>query len=378
VKECDERAPGPQQIQPKKEKLAVPRKLLPLAVVLVLLFLVGPGVLAQVNSPKFSTVPLIPAGVGQLSSPDLNAIVRDDLFIKQSMDPDSADEDAVQTGPALTFPAPGPQTVGSAVAAATGFQGLSHLDQRLAGTGRYANTQGSLEPPDQGLAAGNGFVFEAINDALAVFDQRTGNRILGPTPLNQFFNLAPEVIRSTPLVFGDFVTDPRVYFDRPTQHWFVTALQIDINPVTGAFASRSHLLIAVSQTSDPTQAFNLFTIDTTNDGQNGTPADVICPCIGDQPLLGADANGFFVTTNEFHIPPQNPLLFNRAQIYAMSKQQLVQGQLPTVVHLGGLTAPGTARAFSVILVLAPTNHSWCTPSHCSTLVQGFVHTKLRA
>ena len=73
----------------------MPRKLLPLAVVLVLLFLVGAGVLAQVNSPKFSTVPLIPAGVGQLSSPDLNAIVRDDLFIKQSMDPDSADEDAV-------------------------------------------------------------------------------------------------------------------------------------------------------------------------------------------------------------------------------------------------------------------------------------------
>ena len=55
--------------------------------------------------------------------------------------------------------------------AATGFNGLSHLDQRNAGTGIYANTNPSMEPPDQGLCVGNGFVVEPINVALAVYNE---------------------------------------------------------------------------------------------------------------------------------------------------------------------------------------------------------------
>jgi len=55
----------------------------------------------------------------------------------------------------------------------------------------------------------------------------------------------------------------------------------------------------------------------------GTPN---CPCLGDQPLLGADANGFYVATNEFSIAGP-PLAFNGAQVYAMSKHALVEGNL---------------------------------------------------
>lgn len=57
-----------------------------------------------------------------------------------------------------------------------GFNGLTHLDQRLASGG----DQFSLEPPDQGLAVGNGFVLEAVNTALAVYDT-TGKLLSGPT-----------------------------------------------------------------------------------------------------------------------------------------------------------------------------------------------------
>ena len=324
-----------------------------IALVLLLLFALGSSSFAQSPTPTFSTVPLVPAGTGQLSSPDLTALFPDDLFTKKSSDPDSADENAIQPGPALGFPIPSPQTIGATSPLFAGFNGISHFDQRFAGSGRFANSQGSLEPPDQGLAAGNGFVLEAVNDALAVFDQH-GTRLVGPTPLNQFFNLAPEIIRSTPPIFGDFVSDPKAYFDRQTQRWFVTALQLDVDPVTGNFGKRSHTLIAVSQTSDPTQAFNLFTIDTTNDGANGTPSHAICPCIGDQPLMGADANGFYIATNEFAIPPHNPFEFNRGQIYAMSKSQLVHGTLLNVVHLSGLSAPGGARAFSIQPATSPT------------------------
>jgi len=78
----------------------------------------------------------------------------------------------------LQRPSPaGTPVVGSA-GAASGFNGLSHADQRLAGTGRYVNTQFSLEPPDQGLCVGNGFVVEPINDAFAVYGER-GTKLTG-------------------------------------------------------------------------------------------------------------------------------------------------------------------------------------------------------
>src|SRR5205807_1194938 len=155
--------------------------------------------------------------------------------------------------------------------------------------GIFANSQGSLEPPDQGLAVGNGFVLESVNDALAVYDQ-TGRLLVGPTPLNQFFNRRPEFNR-TDHTFGDFLSDPKALFDRQTQRWFATILEIDFDPVGGNFTGKSHVLIAVSQTNDPTGQFNLFSIDTTDDGSNGTATHPDCPCFGDQPLLGANADG---------------------------------------------------------------------------------------
>ena len=59
-------------------------------------------------------------------------------------------------------------------------------------------------------------------------------------------------------------------------------------------------------------------IDTTNN--TGTADHAGCPCFGDQPLIGTDAYGFYVTTNEFPIVGNG---FNGAQVYAMSKSKLM-------------------------------------------------------
>jgi hypothetical protein len=79
---------------------------------------------------------------------------------------------------------------------------------------------------------------------------------------------------------------------------------------------RSFTLLAVSQTSKPTGKWNVFLLDVTDDGQNGTPNHSGCPCLGDQPLIGADAYGFYISTNEFGNS------FNGAQVYAISKTAL--------------------------------------------------------
>jgi len=223
-------------------------------------------------------------------------------------------------------------------ASVRGFTGLTHLDQWSAGTGIYADSQFTTEPPDQALAVGNGFVLEAVNAALAVYDQ--GGRLLaGPTALNQFFGLAPEISASGE--FGDFVTDPECYFDQQTQRWFITITQVDVDPTTGNFGPRAHILIAVSKSNDPRGAFNLFRIDATDDGSLGTQLHSGCPCFANQPHVGADTNGFYISTNEFNIASLNggSFFFNGAQIYAMSKKQLADGNLSPVVHFADLPLP---------------------------------------
>lgn len=97
-------------------------------------------------------------------------------------------------------------------------------------------------------------------------------------------------------------------------------------------------MIAVSQTADPTGVWNIYRIDTTNDGTNSKPAHANCPCLGDQPLIGADANGFYISTNEF---PFFTAGFNGAQVYAMDKHALAAGTAPPVAsfNTGAIAAP---------------------------------------
>src|SRR5207253_272258 len=128
--------------------------------------------------------------------------------------------------------------------------------------------------------------------------------------------------------------DPKCYFDSATGAWFLTELEIDRNSASGAFGQRGHELLAV--TSDPTGTWNLFTFDSTDDGTNGTPSHANCPCLGDQPLIGADANGFYISTNEFPIHTNG---FNGAQVYAMSKSALAAGTPPPVVHINAGAIP---------------------------------------
>ena len=212
--------------------------------------------------------------------------------------------------------------------AATGFAGLDHYDTRFpdGATPAYAGTQFSLEPPDQALCVGGGFILESVNTVLRVQDT-AGAHLTAAIPLNQFFGLAPEIVRSNPPVFGDFTSDPKCYFDSATGRFFLTILQADVNASTGAFTGRTHVYLAVSRTGDPVAGgWYTFIIDTTNDGTHGTPDHTAlnCPCLGDQPLIGADANGFYITTNEF------PLFFNGfngAMVYAMSKAALETGTI---------------------------------------------------
>ena len=213
----------------------------------------------------------------------------------------------------------------------TEFEGLNLFQQRYARGGN----QFTVEPPDQALCVGNGYVVEAVNDVINVFngsgqsvlpDNTSTNIVSGfPTDvnhavdLNSFYGYGPAINRATG-VRAQFVTDPSCLYDAATQRFFVVVLTLETFP-NGAFTQQNHIDIAVSQTSNPTGGWNIYRLDVTNDGTNTGGANP-GPYLGDYPHIGADANGFYVTTNAY---PWCCNGFAGAQIYALSKAQLASG-----------------------------------------------------
>ena len=94
------------------------------------------------------------------------------------------------------------------------FEGLNFHDQRFANGGN----QFSVEPPDQALCVGNGYILESVNDVLQVYDS-AGNALLNggePVDLNTFYGYPPAIVRSGPNVGqrGPSITDPVCIYDQ--------------------------------------------------------------------------------------------------------------------------------------------------------------------
>ena len=245
-------------------------------------------------------------------------------------------------------PRPSTTAVGSGSSALkVSFEGLNHFDQRYANGGN----QFSLEPPDQGLCAGPGGIIEGVNTAIQVYSAK-GVPLSGVVDINSFFGLSAEFDRTTGVV-GEFTSDPKCYYDNDTGHYFMTILEQDAAPSTNTYT-----LIATSVTGDPTGAWNIYWLNTTNDGTGGTPSHASCPCFGDQPLIGADRYGFYVSNNEFGVAGG----FNGAQLYAMSKVALERAQSPAVQMWDNIPL-GVYPAYSVQPATSPTAASYSSANN---------------
>jgi|tagenome__1003787_1003787.scaffolds.fasta_scaffold20969394_2 hypothetical protein len=246
-------------------------------------------------------------------------------------------------------PVVSPTAVSGTPGLGTTFHGLDGFDQRFANNGN----QFSVEPPDQGLCVGNGFVLEAVNDVLQVY-RPNGQAASGVTDLNTFYGY-PAAIDRTTGKFGQNVTDPTCLFDNATQRWFVTVLTLEANRNTGALTGFDHIDVAVSRTANPLNGFHIYRLPVQDDGTQGTPSHRGCPCIGDYPHIATDKYGFYVTTNEYPFSDAPGVFgnnFNGAQIYAFDKSALAGGANSanvvqfshTQLNQGGTTVPGFTLA----------------------------------
>jgi len=225
----------------------------------------------------------------------------------------------------------------------SGFDGLTNYDQLTSGTGNYANSQYTLEPPDLGMAVGNGYVVEMVNNALAVYDTK-GKQITPTIPTNQFFGASPEFVQATG-AYGTQLSDIRGYYDAPTKRFFLEEWGFVVDPFTGAILPDSFINLAVSQTSDPTGAYFVYHLNTTTNDVAGVPV------IPDYTYIGADKNGIYLSSNNFEIGGTGA--FQGVTILALPKAALEAGN-PFLIN-GFLLPPsiGGAAPVDQVFGLAP-------------------------
>jgi len=191
----------------------------------------------------------------------------------------------------------------------TSAKGLNAYNQDS--VGGYTDT-----PPDQALAEGNGFVFEAVNNVLQISDTNFGH-ITNVESMENFW--APALLATGYCS----VSDPKAHYDNATRKWYVT--EVAYGPP--GCAPGSAVFIAVSTTSDPLSIYNIYVLDTSFDGSTCTGDG----CLADQPLLGMNRNALFISTNSFDWDTPT---FNGTQMYIIDSSALAAGFFfPGIVYI---------------------------------------------
>lgn len=320
---------------------------------------------AATSSPTPTTVPLTKAGSATLTTaPGTNdpVTVKDEIDTATQGDADSGDDQGEESGVNRTVPGAvtgkgdpvnASKKAKSNPSLGTHFQGLNFHDQRFANNGN----QFSVEPPDQGLCAGNGFIVEALNDVIQVYNT-SGTPLLNggqAVDLNTFYGYAPAIVRSGPNAGqrGPSITDPSCIYDAQTNRFYLVVLTLDHVGTTAALTGTNHLDIAVSDTGNPTGSWTIFNLPVQNNGTQGTPNHQCNSgfCLGDFPHIAADANAIFLTTNEFAFSGPG---FYGAQVYGIGKNLLTSGGSGSVVLFNTLGAGPDGAGFTVWPASVPT------------------------
>lgn len=218
---------------------------------------------------------------------------------------------------------PGCDNVSTSARGAVGVKGLNAVDSGTMAT----NPQGDIEPPDQGLCAGNGKVVETNNiGEIMVFDTAL-HRLSAAIPLDTLMGLTGRGWSSG--------GDPSCVFDASNGgHWFITEIasastEASGGPFNGCFAGVANgcfEAIAVSATSNPFGAYNVYFLNANyNQAEPGAPS-----LLNDFAKIATSRDAFLMMYDEFPLDPNNPGLggggFNGAQEFAFDKNAMEAGQ----------------------------------------------------
>lgn len=167
----------------------------------------------------------------------------------------------------------------------------------LASSFKALEDSGTSIPPDTHGAAGPNHLMVVLNTQLRI--QTRAGAAVSTVALDSFFSAVPG-----PWAFGAPGTfDPQVFYDPFSNRWMF-AVVADADEPTSA------ILLAVSQTSDPTGNWKIYKVDVDSTGATWA----------DYPRMGFNKNWIVITVNMFGVSPASG--FKRSKIYAFNKTTL--------------------------------------------------------
>jgi hypothetical protein len=222
-------------------------------------------------------------------------------------------------GPILPAPR-APKTPGPAL---TGFDGMADSTSICAPSG--------CEPSDQGIASNGTLVIQTVNSSVDVFDAATHTEQAGfPKSLQDFFNVPNLTNCNANNGEPPFLSDPRVLYD-PADHRFIAAT-LEVEGAWGISPGcdpTSLYWVAVSQTDDPTGAWNVYTVDTKMDVGLGEGE-------ADYTQLGFNGEGIFIGGNLFD---QSASFFLGSFVLGLPKKDMENDNaIGTPTGFGGFVA----------------------------------------
>jgi hypothetical protein len=236
----------------------------------------------------------------------------------------------LQAADAPTFPTvscqplgPGCDTISTSAGGAVGVKGLNAVDSGTMST----NPLGDIEPPDQGLCAGNGNVVETNNIGEIMVFNTALHRLSGTIPLDTLMGLTGRGWSSG--------GDPSCVFDANNGgHWFFTEIasassEASGGPFVGCFAGIAngcYEAIAVTVGSNPFGPYNVYFLNA-----NYNPAEPGGPfLLNDFAKIATSRDAFLLMEDEFPLNGSVPGLgggfFNGAQEFAFDKNAMERGE----------------------------------------------------
>ncbi len=219
---------------------------------------------------------------------------------------------------------PGCDNIDTSQGGATGVNGLKAVDSASLSTNL---TVGDIEPPDQGLCAGNGYVVETNNIGEILVFNTALSRLSAPISLDTVMGL-------TGLGWSSGGDPSCEYDSQHGGHWFFTEIvsassEQNQGPFTGCFvgaASTCYEGIAVSKTSNPFGPYYVYFMNANyNPSEAGYPS-----LLNDFAKIGVTRDAFMLFYDEFPlkfptVPGVGGGFFNGAQELVFDKSALESG-----------------------------------------------------